>query len=285
MINAAPSSRQADDPELNAESFERIARIAKQNWGLHLMEAKRPMIKSRLRKRIQVLGLPSFEDYCCLIEDPDQFETEFLITAITTNVTHFYREVHHFEHLERDILPDLLDRARSGDRIRIWSAGCSSGQEPYSLAGAFLAADAQSSRYNLKILATDVDNKIIQAAMAGSYRKSDISFPEKKYKNRIFETTDSEGDFATVRHELSSLIQFKILNLMDPWPFVGRFDVIMCRNVAIYFDKPTQQKLWSRFAQCLTPNGNLYIGHSERIYDPEKIGLRITGTTAYNKSQ
>lgn len=266
--------------ELGQADFERISIIAKSGWGLNIDEAKKPLIKSRLSKRLRALGLKNFGDYCGLIEAGNNDERSHFATALTTNVTHFYREVHHFDNLETNILPPLLAKAKAGARVRIWSAGCSSGKEPYSIVGSILSLDPKAGNYDLKILASDVDPTVLSAAQSGTYDPSDCTFPTDAHRNRIF-----QPDSWTVRPEIKSMVSFRNLNLMEDWPMSGLFDIIMCRNVAIYFDKPTQAQLWERFCKYLQPDGNLFIGHSERILEPEKFGLMLCGTTTYRFDQ
>lgn len=275
------SHGKADDFDLTQSDFERIALVAKSGWGLNLDQAKRPLIKSRLTKRLRALALPNFATYCELIEANDEHEISHFVTALTTNVTSFYRENHHFEHLESDIIPNLIARAKQGERVRFWSAGCSSGQEPYSLAGAILDHDNNVARYDLKILATDIDPLVLDKARKGIYAADDCTFPSPSHEARVLKPGTNDG-CRQVHHALPDIISFRPLNLVDEWPISGRFDVIMCRNVAIYFDKPTQARLWSRFRQCLQPSGYLFIGHSERIADPSTLGLSVAGTTTYS---
>ncbi|MEM9785333.1 MAG: protein-glutamate O-methyltransferase [Pseudomonadota bacterium] len=270
-----------EDHDLSPSDFERIAKVAKTGWGLNLDQAKRPLIKSRLSKRLRILGLPDFTTYCEIIEARNPDEIDHFVSALTTNVTNFYREVHHFDYLENSVIPDLLARAKEGERVRLWSAGCSSGQEPYSLAGSILACDKGAGSYDLKILATDIDPVVLESARRGAYAPDDCSFPSPEHQSRILERNSDTGPTRQVQTDLKQLISFRHLNLVDQWPISGRFDVIMCRNVAIYFDKPTQSRLWSRFKECLQPQGHLFIGHSERISDPEALGLAVAGTTTY----
>jgi chemotaxis protein methyltransferase CheR len=261
---------------LEQADFERIAIIAKSGWGLNIDKAKKPLIKSRLSKRLRVLGLASFNEYCDIIEVGNEDEIEHFVMTLTTNVTHFYREVHHFDNLETNILPSLISRAKAGERVRIWSAGCSSGKEPYSIAGSILSLDPNAGKYDLKVLASDIDPDVLQTAQAGTFHPSDCTFPSDAHRSNIF-----LPDQWTARPELKSMISFRHLNLIADWPMSGLFDIIMCRNVAIYFDKPTQAQLWTRFCKFLRPDGHLFIGHSERIIEPDQFGLTLCGTTTY----
>lgn len=273
------------DMPLTEAEFARIARIAKSGWGLALEDAKRPLIRSRLGRRLKALGMAGFDAYCDLIETGDAQERDHFVTALTTNVTHFYRETHHYEMLEKTILPPILQEARKGARVRFWSAGCSSGQEAYSLAGSILALAPDAGRHDLRILGTDIDPTVLRTAQEGAYDAKICAFPTPAHEARIFtRASGAEGEMRKVRPELKSLVTFRRLNLIEPWPISGLFDVIMCRNVVIYFDKPTQTRLWARFAEALKPGGWLLIGHSERIPAPADIGLQIAGITTYART-
>jgi chemotaxis protein methyltransferase CheR len=267
---------------LSAAAFSRVAAVAKAGWGLNLDAAKRPLIETRLSKRMRKLGLTDYAAYCDLVEGGDVEEQDHFVMALTTNVTHFYRELHHFEQFEKEILPALIVRAKSGGRVRIWSAGCSSGQEPYSIAGSVLAGAPDAGRLDIKILATDIDPAVLRKAETGIYSSADRSFPTPELERRIFARAPSgESDNLPVRPELRALVTFRPLNLIAPWPIAGRFDVVFCRNVVIYFDKPTQATLWSRFADSMNPGATLFIGHSERMDRPTQLGFEAVGITAY----
>ena len=270
-----------DQLDLSQADFERSAAGAKSGWCLNLDSAKLPLIKSRLSKRLRALSLCSFSAYCDLIEANDEAEASHFVMSLTTNETNFYREIHHFDFLEKQIIPDLVERAKAGNRVRFWSAGCSSGQEPYSLAASILKADVNAAKYDLKILASDIDLGVLEKAKKGIYAHEDCSCPSKEHEARLFSGISDQSEKRSVLEKLRPLIAFRQLNLVDKWPFSGKFDVIMCRNVAIYFDKPTQVRLWSRFRDSLVPQGHLFIGHSERIADPDAFGLEVAGTTTY----
>lgn len=281
MTASAPPFQDPKMLNLEQGDFKRIAAIARSGWGLNLDEAKRPLIKSRLSKRLRALGLKTFKEYCDVVETGNLEEVDHFIEALTTNVTHFYREVHHFQYLEASVLPTLLKRAKSGERVRIWSAGCSSGKEPYSIAASILALDPAATSYDLKILATDIDQNVLQTAEQGKYDEAECSVPDREYHQRIFDPTQNDSTKLSIRSDLKKLITFRVLNLMTDWPMTGKFDVIMCRNVAIYFDRATQESLWKRLIGFLQPDGTLMIGHSERIADPEALGISLSHTTTY----
>jgi chemotaxis protein methyltransferase CheR len=193
-------------------------------------------------------------------------------------VTRFFREPHHFEHFRTRIGPRLIEAAKSGSRVRLWSAACSSGEEPYSLALTLLDMCPDIARYDVRILASDIDPNIIAKAKSGRYREEAVTPVPAALRTRWM-SRDSENDASwMVRQEVRDLIVFKELNLIGDWPMRGKFDVIFCRNVVIYFEEATQAFLWDRFKQMLTPEGRLYIGHSERVDVP---GYESDGLTVY----
>ena len=264
--------------------FDAIAAYARKEFGLNLEPSKRALVQSRLARRLRDLNLRSLGEYRAILERGGADERERLVSALTTNVTQFYREVHHFDFLEREVLPELVRRARAGGRVRIWSAGCSSGQEPYSLAGSLLRLHPDIARHDIRILATDIDLAILEDAMAGTYPEVARRFPSSEHEGRVFAPEDRRGDVWPVRPVLKKLVTFRPLNLIGSWPITGRFDIIMCRNVAIYFDKPTQERLWSRFGQVLEAGGHLLIGHSERLHGPVVSQFESVGITTYRKA-
>jgi chemotaxis protein methyltransferase CheR len=202
-----------------------------------------------------------------------------MIAALTTNVTRFFREPHHFEHLKTVILPPLLEQAKRGGRLRIWSAACSSGQEPYSIGMTILSLMPDAGRYDVKILASDIDPNVLREGQEAAYPASAMDSVPPALRARWF-VNDGPG---TVRatDELRALVTFRKLNLIGNWPMNGRFHAIFCRNVVIYFDNETQARVWARFAPLLEPEGALYIGHSERISGSAERLLRNDGVTTY----
>ncbi len=264
------------------KDFSTIAHHAQQDFGLHLTPAKRDLVYSRLSKRLRQLGLSDFAAYCKLLEGPDSnAERMEMLSALTTNVTHFFREEHHFQTLRDKVLPPLISAARSGGRLRIWSAGCSAGQEPYSLALTVLELCPDAARFDIRILATDVDPVIIARAKAGIYDIEEMkALPQQAQNHHITNRTAKTFEIGKAPRDL---ITFGELNLMQDWPMRGLFDVIFCRNVAIYFSQETQSRLWTRFAGLLPIGGHLCIGHSERVAGPAKDILAAAGVTTYRK--
>jgi len=261
------------------EDFHQIAALVHGEAGIVLPESKANLVYSRLAKRLRAIGLRNFRDYCTLIaSDEGVDERQALIAAMTTNVTKFFREAHHFEHLEKNVLPDLAAAARKGARVRIWSAGCSSGEEPYSIALSILRVMPDAAKHDVLILASDIDPDMIAKAKLASYPAARLADIPAVMRTGI--ETDRGDERFHFGESVKRLVRFRRLNLLRPWPMRGSFQAIFCRNVMIYFDQPTQNDIWSRFAQQLVPNGHLYIGHSERIASDEQPFV-LTGQTIY----
>lgn len=263
--------------------FRAIAEMAHREAGLCLADSKRSLVYSRLAKRIRDLRLSGFSQYVDMIRNGGGEELDFLITALTTNVTAFFREAHHFAHLREKLVPGLVAAARAGKRVRLWSAAASSGEEAYSMAMCLLAAAPDAGRLNLRILATDINEEVLDRARRATYPAQAFAQLPPDLAVEFISDPD-EQDMVSLPASLREIVSFRQLNLMAPWPFSGPFDAIFCRNVAIYFDKPTQQRLWSRLHQMLSDGGYLYIGHSERVTGPAASGLNADGVTQYRKT-
>ncbi len=267
---------------LTTRDFERIAAIIHADAGISLQNNKINLVYSRLAKRLRVLGLRTFKEYCTLVGSHDgEAERGAMIRALTTNVTRFFREPHHFEHLKSNVLSQLRLEAPKGRRVRLWSAGCSSGQEPYSMALTVLSLLPDAASYDIKILATDIDENMIEKGQAGVFERSAMNDIPADLRQRWFVASHDGTGAMQAGDELRSLVTFKKLNLTAEWPIKTGFDAIFCRNVAIYFDTETQDKLWSRMVPRLNPSGALYIGHSERVGGPAEKLLVSDGITTY----
>ncbi len=261
--------------------FRMIAGLVHAGSGIVLNEGKANLVYSRLVKRLRLLGLGSFREYCTLVSGKDGAdERQAMIAAMTTNVTRFFREEHHFDYLKASVLPSLLDRARRGGRVRMWSSACSSGEEPYSLALTVLSLMGDAPDHDLLILASDLDPNMVARARAGTYDVRQLDSIPHDLRAKCLKAQRSRS---AISYEIADaprrLIRFRELNLLDPWPMKGRFDVIFCRNVMIYFDEETQNRIWQRFAQILEPDGILCIGHSERI--PASLSFELVAQTTY----
>nr|WP_316652297.1 protein-glutamate O-methyltransferase [uncultured Gellertiella sp.] len=268
---------------LTRRDLAQIASMIYSDAGIFLNDSKASLVYSRLSKHIRQLGLRGFRDYCDLVSSPaGAAERKEMLSFLTTNFTRFFRENHHFEHLKNEVLPDLIAKAKSGGRVRIWSAACSDGQEPYSIALTLLSALPNVAEYDIKILATDIDPKILALARAGAYDETALETVSQPMRKQWFSETTIQGRRKwQVDDKVKRLITFNELNLLAAWPFKGPFDAIFCRNVVIYFDEPTQIKIWSRFAENLPVGGHLYIGHSERVAGDAKDLFDNIGITTY----
>jgi chemotaxis protein methyltransferase CheR len=206
-----------------------------------------------------------------------------LINALTTNVTAFFRENHHFEALSEYMIPEALQRNQASRRLRIWSAGCSTGEEPYCIAMVASAALPTGVRWDLKILATDIDSDVVGAAQAGVYPMDRLtSVPQAQLRRCFRKGVGMNAGQAIVQPDIARLVSFRTLNLMQQWPMSGPFDVIFCRNVMIYFDQATREKLVNRFGEMLAPGGYLCIGHSESIHGGG-APFKLVGKTIYRR--
>ncbi len=270
--------------DMDDQLFEQITSMVNSDTGIQFLPEKRTLVQARISKRIRTLKLDSFEQYSTFLNSPEgASERKSLVSVLTTNVTRFFRENHHFEHLSKEVLPPLIKRARNGGRVRLWSAGCSSGEEPYSIALTALALADDLERYDFKILASDIDPEVVAKAQRGVYRNSALETVPPHLRKAYFSTNPSDDTTSLASAKLKAIIAFRELNLMHEWPFRGRFDVIFCRNVVIYFDTPTSERVWAKFTERLEPDGMLYVGHSERVGNSDKIGLETVGVTTYQK--
>jgi chemotaxis protein methyltransferase CheR len=262
--------------------FQFIARTLHGEAGIHLPASKASLVYSRLTKRLRALGLESFRDYCALVGSPaGTAERAQMIAALTTNVTRFFREPHHFEHLKERLLSPLAEGIRKGRRVRVWSAGCSSGQEPYSIALSILSLMPDARSFDLRILATDINVHVLETARQASYSAEEAASVPVALRRAWMEPA-ADGALrldAAVR----GLVTFRPLNLIGAWPMSGPFDAVFCRNVVIYFDERTQARLLTRMASLLRPGGFLYLGHSERLVGPAEALFRSDGTTVYQR--
>lgn len=256
------------------KDFTYLSKLAGNLAGISLSTGKRELIYGRLVKRVRALNLKNFKQYCDLLkvaedEADDNEELTHFINSITTNVTSFFRENHHFEFMAETLLPQLINK-KSGDsrpRLRIWSAGCSSGKESYSIAMVLKECIPDIERWDVKILATDLDSNILKVARLGVYPKEhlkEISAGRRKSWFQYGQGSNQES--IKVMDEIKNLVTYKLLNLTDQWPMKGHFDIIFCRNVTIYFDRETRITLLDKFAEYLESDGCLFVGHSESLF-------------------
>jgi chemotaxis protein methyltransferase CheR len=271
------------DVELTDRDFQEIARIVHETAGIVLSKTKRDLVYSRLRRRLRALHIASFSEYRDLLRsDAGGDEQTQMINAITTNLTGFFREQHHFEYLQNEFFPMLAAASGGKRRLRIWSAGCSSGEEPYSIAMIMRRAIPMIDEWDAKILATDIDTEMITFAKVGRYTVQQSEAIPVALRQAYFDRVDSE--MLQVKDNLKDLIAFRQLNLLQEWPMQRKFDAIFCRNVVIYFDKPTQRILFDRYADHLEDHGRLFIGHSESLFRVSERFQHV-GRTIYRKLQ
>jgi len=269
------------DYSLGKKEFEFLRSKVFDHSGISLGDEKRQLVYSRLSKRLRKLSLNSFAEYCQLLDTGDEDELLYFTNAMTTNLTSFFREQHHFDYLEQTVLPYLMKLKADTRKLRIWSAGCSTGEEPYSIAMTVKKVVPES--WDVRILATDIDSNVVSTAKKGIYTLDRINGIDRALLKKWFlKGSGINQGKALVNAELKAMIAFKKLNLMHEWPMKGMMDVIFCRNVVIYFDKPTQTKLFNRYADQLHPEGYLFVGHSEALF---KVTDRfdLIGNTVYTK--
>jgi chemotaxis protein methyltransferase CheR len=248
--------------ELSEPQFEKISSLTHQLCGINLHNSKKELVKSRLMKRLRSLEIGNFEQYMKYLEsDKSGQELISMIDVLTTNKTSFFREPQHFDYLRQKILPRLC----SG-KIRFWSAGCSSGEEPFSIAILLHEEIPKIDRRNVRILATDISTQILKKAREAIYKQEALRNIPLQLLQKYFTCVWAKHPRRyQVRDKVRAIVQFARLNLMDSWPMKGPFDVIFCRNVMIYFDKLIQQSLVNRFWKLLKPGGYLFVGHSESL--------------------
>jgi len=265
------------------EDFDFLRKISNEHSGILVPDDKFDMFYSRLSKRVRLHSLANFKEYCQFLKDnPEQEFTEF-INAVTTNLTSFFREKHHFEFLKKTVIPEVLRRNSTKKTIRVWSAGCSTGEEPYSIAMTLL--ENVPHGWDIKILATDLDTHVLQTAATGVYSKDRINGLPAEIISRWFKR--GKGNNAVnvkVHSDLQALIQFKQLNLMSSWPIKNNFDFIFCRNVLIYFDRETKEQLAQRYGNFLAMGSHLFIGHSESLNQLD-TPFDLIGNTIYKKNK
>ena len=260
--------------------FRALAKIAYEHAGITLPEAKKNLVYGRLSRRLRTLGLSSFEDYRRhLADNPDQ-ELELFINALSTNHTKFFREPHHFDHFLSDVIKPFGAANRSGGRLRVWSAGCSTGEEPHTIALLLHSEISNLAGRDVRILATDIDTEVLRRAKLGIFAADSVAAVPAKYRPAMSKSLDGQ---VAINRDVCSLISFGRLNLMHDWPVRGPFDAIFCRNVMIYFDQPSKTRLVDRLTDLLRIGGWLYIGHSESLIGSHPR-LQLAGRTIYRRT-
>ncbi|OCX62321.1 hypothetical protein BFP70_14230 [Thioclava sp. SK-1] len=256
-----------------------IADILYDHAGIVIAPGKSSMVQSRLQKRLRLLGLSNYKSYLDLVRSEDgSAERREMISALTTNVTHFFREKHHFDILVEKALPEILTRARNGEKIRIWSAGCSNGQEAYTILMTIAETAPDFDKLDIRLLATDIDPVMISRGANAIYDENIVAVVPEALQKKYFQPS---GDKFQVCERLRSRASFRELNIHGHWPMKGPFDIIFCRNMMIYFDPDAQAKLWKRFEAMMGSGGWLMVGHSERVPLDTGSQLKPAGITTY----
>ncbi|MGY6274966.1 CheR family methyltransferase [Methylomonas sp. MgM2] len=267
--------------EYTWDDFNFLRQISNQHSGILVPDDKFDMFYSRLSKRIRTLGFTRFKQYCDYLQSHSDREFTEFINAVTTNLTSFFRENHHFEFLANHLLSELLSKNRANRQIKVWSAGCSTGEEPYSLAMTLL--ENVTEGWEISILATDLDTNVLSTAAEGIYPIDRVSGISEQRLRRWFQKgTGTQANKVRAKTELRKIITFNQLNLMQEWPVTGFFDFIFCRNVLIYFDRSTKARLANRYAGLLKQGGHLFIGHSESLHQLDTPFTPV-GNTIYKK--
>lgn len=269
--------------ELTRQEFDFLRKMIHEYAGIVIAENKRSMVQGRINRRMRELGVRDVGEYLDYLRNAPEIERDGLASALTTNVTSFFREAHHFEYLRSEFLPDWRLRQIARPRFRAWSAGCSSGEEPYSLAITVLEELASDSAVDVRVLATDLDATMVRSAREGVYPlKVAADLSEDRLRRWFLRGGGAHAGLIRVRPELREALRIMPLNLLEEWPMKGHFDVIFCRNVFIYFDREVKVRILSGFADRLLPGGVLFIGHSESLHGLTDR-FELVGQTTYRK--
>lgn len=248
------------------EDFNYLRNVVKKETGIISDEGKYTMYYSRLARRVRKLGLNDFTQYRDYLNKNLKTESVELVNAVTTNLTAFFREEHHFDFLKNDL---IAQKKKSQDKsLKIWSAACSTGEEAYSIAIAIREAITDYQNWDIKILATDIDSHVLATARKGVYKTERVNgLSNQRIKNFMKKGTGNNKGFIRMNEDVREMIQFNQLNLLKSWPIKQKFDAIFCRNVVIYFDKETKVDLVNRFANQLKNKAYLLMGHSESLFN------------------
>ncbi|MBL7003370.1 MAG: protein-glutamate O-methyltransferase [Gammaproteobacteria bacterium] len=272
---------EAQEFEFNKKEFDYLRSVVKNETGIISDEGKYTMYYSRLSRRLRKLKLSNFVEYISYLENNLNSEVTELVNAVTTNLTAFFREEHHFDFLKESIIREK--RKKHDKTLRIWSAACSTGEEAYSIAMSIKEALHDYKDWDIKILATDIDSNVVAIARAGVYKDDRVGdLDHSRIKRFMKKGTGSNSGYIRMNKDVVEMVKFNKLNLLKPWPMKEKFDVIFCRNVVIYFDKETKMKLVARFHQQLLNKGYLIMGHSESLYQVTD-DFELLGKTVYQK--
>ena len=264
------------------EDFEYLRKLAYEFTGIVLADHKKDMVYSRLARRLRVLGLQTFTEYCKVLEKDDPNEHSEFINAITTNLTAFFREGHHFEYMRTVVLPELVRKHPGAYKLRMWSCASSTGEEPYSIAITTKESNVPRN-WDVKILATDLDSNVLQRGKDAIYGYDRVEgIGEERIKKFFLHDKSGNANRVMVKPMIREMISFKRLNLLEKWPMKMSYDIVFCRNVVIYFNKETQRKLFDNIANMMPVGGYLFIGHSESLTNICDR-FELVGRTIYRK--
>lgn len=269
--------------EFTHKDFDYLRKIANNRTGIVVSDDKFNMFYSRLSRRLRVHGFTNFKQYIDFLKTPQgDAETIELINSITTNLTSFFRENHHFEYLTNTAIPELMTRNAAERKIDIWSSGCSTGEEPYSIAMTLLESTLANKGWATNITATDIDSNVLSHAASGVYRLDRVNaLPKPKLRRFFLKGKGGQAGNVRLKSDVRKMIKFSQLNLMDDWK-MPQVDILFCRNVIIYFDKDTKTRLVERYADVVKDGGYLFIGHSESLYNITDR-FKLIGNTIYQK--
>jgi len=268
--------------QLTDAEFKKFSDLIYQQVGIFMKAEKKELLNARLGKRLRACQLDSFQDYLDFISRPDQQHLEFVkfLDSVSTNFTSFFREVSHFDYLKSKVLPELVAKPSSSREFVFWSSASSSGEEPYTLAMFLSEFSGQHTGFRYKIMATDISTKVLAMAANGVYPVEQTTKVPHDILTKYFQKgTGNSAGKVKVKDTIRRQVAFQRFNLMDDFPWNGEMDVIFCRNVMIYFDRPTQEKLISKFYRCLNKGGYLFIGHSESIASIKHDFVQVEATT------
>lgn len=280
-----PARRSQGNPrQLSARDFARFSEFIHTECGIKMPPSKKTMLEARLQKRLRALALADYAQYCAFFFSKEGMATELphLLDVVTTNTTDFFREPNHFELLSRNVLPRWLNR-NQGRELAVWSAGCSTGEEPYTLAIALSEFQQQQPEFRFSILATDISTRVLEHATRAVYAEDKLEkVPAHMHRLYFLRSKDRSKRLVRVAPEIRRLVSFQRLNFMEDFSFKNKMDIIFCRNVMIYFDRPTQERLLGKFCTHLRQGGHIFIGHSESLTGMQ-LPIRQLAPTVYER--
>lgn len=283
IITTPQSSTAAPDGStLSEKQFLQMSVLIADNFGIHLPLNKKELLPRRLRSRLKQLGLSSYSAYIEYLDNHWEQEKQYLANVVSTNLTSFFREKHHFDALENDILPYLIHRNRGSRKLRIWSAGCSSGEEPYSISMVLDKFSDELAGWDCKVLATDLDTDVLSIARSATYSEEQLEKVPVDLRAACLAKVADSNSVYEFKDFIKQKVIFNQLNFLESWPMKNPFDIIFCRNALIYFEPKVQRMILDGFARFQKPNDYLIIGHSESL-DSISSSYQLKGKTIYQK--